>query len=275
MVGNDGSEMSFWDHIGDLRKVLLRIVGVVVILGTGAFAIMPTLFDNVIMAPCSPDFPTYTLFDNIATATGFDELATNSDYSVDIVSLELSSQLFAHLSAAAWTATLVGFPIIIYLLWGFVSPALHANEKRGIVRAFIFSNILFYLGVLVSYFLVFPLALRFLSQYSLSEQIRPLISLDSYMSNFFMLLLAIGAVFELPLLSWLLGKMGILSRNFFSRYRRHAIVILLIVAAVITPTGDPFTLFIVFLPIYALWEGSALLVPKTPPEETADVKTAD
>ena len=153
------------------------------------------------------------------------------------------------------------------MLWGFVAPALSDHEKRGITRAFIFGNIMFYLGVAVGYFLVFPLALRFLADYRLSDAIRPIVSLDSYMDNFFTLLLMMGAVFELPLLAWLLGKMGILTRGFFGRYRRHAIVALLIVAALITPTGDPFTLFIVFIPIYALWEMSARLVPVDKPEE--------
>ena len=120
---------------------------------------------------------------------------------------------------------------------------------------------MFYLGVTVGYFLVFPLAVRFLSTYQLSENIRPIVSLDSYMDNFFTLLLMMGAVFELPLLAWVLGKMGMLTRGFFSTYRRHAVVVLLIIAALITPTGDPFTLFIVFIPIYTLWEASARLVP--------------
>lgn len=258
--------MSFWAHVDDLRKVLLRIAAVMTVLGVAAFAAMPWIFDHVIMAPCSPRFPTYSLFNAIAAASGFGELATAGDFTVDIVSVELSSQLFAHLSAAGWTALVVGFPIVIYLLWSFVSPALHKNEKQGIVRAFLAGNFLFYCGVLAAYFLVFPLALRFLSQYSLSDAIRPIISLDSYMDNFFTLLLAMGAVFELPLVAWLLGKMGVLNRAFFSRYRRHAIVVLLVLAALVTPTGDPFTLMIVFLPIYILWEAAALLVPAPEPQ---------
>ena len=120
---------------------------------------------------------------------------------------------------------------------------------------------MFYLGVATGYFLVFPLAVKFLAGYRLSDVIEPMVTLTSYMDNFFTLLLMMGAVFELPLVAWLLGKMGLLTRGFFSRYRRHAIVVLLIVAAIITPNGDPFTLFLFFIPIYALWEGSARLVP--------------
>lgn len=263
--------MSFWDHLDALRGVLFRIVIVVAVLAVASFIAMPWIFDNVIMAPCSGSFVTYRLFDSLAAATGFADLASaDPDFRVDIVSLELTSQLFIHLSAAFWAAFMLGFPIIIYLLWGFVSPGLYENEKRGAIRAFVFGNIMFYLGVAVGYFLIFPLAVRFLANYTLSDAIRPIVSLDSYMDNFFTLLLMMGAVFELPLLAWLLGKMGLLTRSFFKNYRRHAIVVLLIVAAIITPTGDPFTLLLVFIPIYALWEASARLVPPDTPEDDED-----
>jgi len=262
------TDMSFWDHLDALRGVVVRIAIVMAVLAVASFAAMPWVFDNVIMAPCSGSFVTYRVFDSIAAATGLPDLAsTDPDFKVDIVSIELTSQIFIHLSSAFWAAFVLGFPFIIYMLWGFVSPGLYENEKRGAVRAFLFGNLMFYLGVAVGYFLIFPLAVRFLATYTLSESIRPIVSLDSYMDNFFMLLLMMGAVFELPLLAWLAGKIGLLHRSFFRTYRRHAIVVLLIVAAIITPTGDPFTLFLTFLPIYALWELSARLVPVEEPEE--------
>lgn len=255
------NEATFWDHLDALRGVLVRVVAVVAVLGIAAFVAMPWIFDHVIMAPCSPSFPVYAVFDRIAGQT------TADGFNVDVVSLELASQLFIHLSASCWIALIAAFPIVIYLLWGFVAPGLYEHERRGITRAFVFGNIMFYLGVAVGYFLIFPLTVRFLADYRLSDAIRPIVSLDSYMDNFFTLLLMMGAVFELPLLAWLLGKMGVLRRDFFGRYRRHAIVALLVVAALITPTGDPFTLFIVFIPIYALWEASARLVPVAVPED--------
>jgi len=264
---SDSQQMSFWEHLDDLRRVIFRIVIVMAVISVTSFVAMPWMFDNVIMAPCSGSFVTYGLFDRAAAAVGLQgELVTYPSFRVDIVSLELTSQLFVHISAAFWVAFVVGFPIIIYLLLGFVAPALYDHEKHGAVRAFLFGNIMFYLGVAVGYFLVFPLAVRFLADYQLSSAIRPIVSLESYMDNFFMLLVMMGAVFELPLLAWLMGRMGILTRDFFGKYRRHAIVALMIVAAFITPTGDPFTLFIVFIPIYALWEMSARLVPAPRPE---------
>lgn len=165
------------------------------------------------------------------------------------------------MSASCWAALVLGFPAIVYLLWGFVAPGLYDHEKQGIHKAFFFGNLMFFLGVLVGYYVVFPLALRFLATYQLSSQLETVVSLDSYMDNFFTLILLMGAVFELPLLAWVLGKMGFLTQGFFKKYRRHAVVVLLILAAMITPTGDPFTLFAVFIPIYALWEFSATLVP--------------
>lgn len=261
---SESKEMSFWGHLDALRGVLFRIAAVVIVLGIGAFVAMPWLFDNVILAPCSGSFPTYRLFDLMSGSIGFlaPELSSSSSFHVDLVSMQLTTQFFVHMSASCWLALIVGFPIIIYLLWTFVEPALYDHEKRGIRRAFMFGNLMFFLGVMVGYFLVFPLAVRFLADYALSDRITGMVSLDSYMDNFFTIVLLMGVVFELPLLAWLLGKMGFLHRSFFKRYRRHAIVALLILAALITPTGDPFTLFAVFIPVYALWEFGARLVPR-------------
>lgn len=257
--------MSFWDHLDVLRGVLFRVAVVLFVLGVAAFCVMPGVFDSVILAPCRPDFPFYRLLDYIGTHSPVLQGVGSEPFSLNPVSLELTSQFFIHMSASCWAALVLGFPIVLYLLWGFVSPALYEHERRGIRRAFVFGNVMFYTGVATGYFLVFPLALRFLATYSLSPTISGVVSLDSYMDNFFTLIMLMGAVFELPLLAWLLGKMGLLTRSFFGRYRRHAIVALLIVAGLITPTGDPFTLFAVFIPIYALWEFSARLVPAPEP----------
>ncbi len=260
-----GQTMTFWDHLDALRSVLFRAAAVFVVLAVASFCVMPRVMDAVILAPCHADFPLYRLLDLISRNSPLlpSELSGCADFTVNLTSLELSSQFLAHMTASCWMATVVGFPVIIYILWGFISPALYESERRGIRRAFLFGNLMFYCGVLTAYYLVFPLALRFLSTYSLSPAIHSVVSLDSYMDIFFTMILVMGAVFELPLLAWLLGKMGLLTRSFFSRYRRHAIVILLIIAGLITPTGDPFTLFAVFIPIYALWELSSRLVPNT------------
>lgn len=253
--------LTFWDHLDALRGVLIKIALLMVILTIGSFIVMPWMFDHVILAPCDQSFPLYRWLDSLAAAMP-GTLDIRPDFHVDLVSVQLTSQFMIHMSASLWMAFVVGFPIIIYLLWGFVSPGLYEHEKRGIRRVFLAGNLMFFIGVLVGYFLVFPIAVRFLADYHLSDRIATLVSLDSYMDNFFTLLLLMGAIFELPLVAWFLGRIGILKRSFFRRYRRHAIVILAIVAAAVTPTGDPFSLVAVFAPIYALWEGSRLLVPE-------------
>lgn len=254
---SDGS-MSFWDHLDALRTVIFRIAAVIVVLGIGFFCVMPWLFDHVILAPCRADFPLYRMFDFISIP----ELSDNADFKVDLINVQLASQFFIHMSASCWAALVCGFPLIIYQLWGFIEPGLYEREKRASRKAFFMGCLMFYAGLLTGYFLVFPLALRFLADYHLSESIANTVTIDSYMDNFYMIVLSMGLVFELPLLAWLLGRMGLITRGFFRKYRRHAIVALLILAGIITPTGDPFTLFAVFIPLYALWEFGASLVPK-------------
>ena len=255
-------EMSFWDHLDVLRGVLIKIAIVVVAMAIVFFALMPTIFDEVILAPCHGDFVLYRLFEKItAGIPGLPQFSTDG-FHVELINIQLASQFFIHMSTSFWLALVISFPIVIYLLWTFVAPALYDNEKRCIKRAFGFGNLMFFLGVAVGYFVVFPITLRFLADYHVSAMVPNQISLDSYMDTFLMLIFIMGIIFELPLLAWLLGNIGVLHRGFFKKYRRHAVVALLVLAAFITPTGDPFTLTIVFLPIYFLYEISAWLVKK-------------
>ncbi|MDE6099153.1 MAG: twin-arginine translocase subunit TatC, partial [Muribaculaceae bacterium] len=250
-----GESMTFWDHLDELRGVLVKIAVLIAVLATGCFIAMPWIFDKVILAPCEGGFPLYRWLDALSSLwPGMVDL--RPDFHVDLVSVELTSQFMVHMGASLWLAFVLAFPMIIYLLWSFVAPGLYEREKRGARKAFAAGNVMFFLGMATGYFLVFPIAVRFLADYSLSDRIRPMVSLDSYMDNFFTLLLLMGAIFELPLVAWLLGRMGFLTRTFFSRYRRHAVVVLLVLAAAVTPTGDPFSLLAVFLPVYALWEFS-------------------
>jgi sec-independent protein translocase protein TatC len=258
--------MTFWDHLDELRGVLFRIGGVVIALAIAFFFVMRWFFDHVIMWPCRADFPLYPMLSFINGDGDFLPNLSNADFSVKVINITLGSQLMTHLSASLWMALAFSFPLIIYLLWGFISPGLYENERRGARKAFLFGNVMFYLGVLVGYFIVFPLALRFLSEYQLSASIENTLTLDSYMDNFYSIIVALGVVFELPLLAWMLGKMGLLKRSFFKKYRRHAIVGLAALSAFITPTSDVFTLAVVFCPLYCLWEFSSRLVPKADPE---------
>ena len=254
-------EMSFWDHIDALRAVLIRIVAVLVVATIVLFCMMPSIFDSVILAPCHGDFVLYRLFERMTSSVSWLPQFTTNGFEVELINIKLASQFFIHMSTSFWLALVLTFPFVLYELWTFISPALYNNEKQGVKIAFFIGCFMFFLGVLVGYFVVFPVTLRFLEDYHVSQMVPNQISLDSYMDTFLMLIFVMGIIFELPLVAWLLGVLGVLHRGFFRTYRRHAIIVLLVLAALITPTGDPFTLMVVFLPIYLLFELSAYLVP--------------
>lgn len=258
--------MTFWDHLDELRGVLFRMGATLAVAAVAMFCLMPHIFEPVILAPCHGSFPLYALFDRLA-ALGGNAPGAPTGFTVSLINTQLASQFFIHLSLSFQLALIVTFPLLLYQFWGFISPALYPHERRNVSMAFICGNLLFYLGMATAYFLVFPLTLRFLAGYQLSAAIPNTITLDSYMDNFLSILLVMGITFEIPLLAWGLGRAGIIDRGFFTRYRRHAIVALVIAAAVITPTSDPFTLAAVFCPLYMLWELSARLLPAAP--ETA------
>ena len=255
-------ELTFWDHLEVLRWMLIRILVVWGVLLVAGFAFVPWLFDHVVMAPTRDDFFLYRLFARFAHRFPMLPTDLTTPFHVSIINIRLASQFFLQMELSLWLALLVAFPYIVFEVWRFVCPALYDNEKRGVRFTFVFGTVMFFLGCFVGYAVVFPLTLRFLYPYQLSALISNQLSLDSYMSNFLMLTFMMGIIFELPLVSMFLGRLGILHRSFFKRYRRHAIVVLLTVAAFITPSSDPFTLMAVFLPIYVLWELSAFLVKK-------------
>lgn len=248
------SEMSFWDHVDALRMVIFRMLAVLIVLTVAYFIAMPWLFDHVILWPCLPDFPTYRLLTALSSAPAVTA-------SVHLINIQLASQFFIHMSTSLWLALVTATPLLLWLLWTFVSPALYPVERRPVVRTFVAGCVLFFAGVATGYFVVFPLTLRFLADYQISASVPNTISLDSYMDNFLMLIFLLGILFELPILAWMLGKIGLLHRGVFAAYRRHAVVALLILAAIITPTGDPLTLIVVFLPLFLLWELGGIFVP--------------
>ncbi len=260
-------EMSFWDHLEDLRWTLLRCIIALFIFTIGGFALMRYLFDPVILAPCHADFILYRALCKITASIPFLPDFCDDTYQVKVFNVKMASQFFTHMSTSFWLALLLTFPYLVYEIWKFIRPALYENEKDNIRWAFFFGTILFFIGCATGYFMVFPMTLRFLATYQLSDNIPNQVSLESYMSTFIMLIFVMGIVFEMPLLSWLLSKMGLLERSFFNKYRRHAIVILLAAAAFITPSSDPFTLGCVFFPLYGLYEVSALFVKKKTDED--------
>lgn len=260
-------EMTFWDHLEALRWMLVRVFSALGIFIIGGFAFIPWIFEHVIMAPIDNQFFLYRWLAKMSETVAIMPDDLTRPFHVSIINIRLSSQFFLHMSLSFWLALLITFPYLVYEVWKFICPALYENERKSMRFTFVFGTVMFFIGCVVGYSVVFPLTLRFLYNYQLSASISNQLSLDSYMDNFLMLVFMMGIVFELPLVSMLLGKVGILHRGFFSTYRRHAVVALLVVSAFITPSSDPFTLMAVFTPIYILWELSAFLVKPAPKDD--------
>jgi sec-independent protein translocase protein TatC len=184
-------------------------------------------------------------------------------FNIHLVNIGLTEQFMIHMKTAFFFGIIGASPYILYLLYKFISPALYMNERHYAVRVVGSGYVMFIIGLLVNYFLVFPLTVRFLGTYQVSSDVENLLSLQSYMDTLLMMSLVFGVVFEIPVISWLLAMFGLLKAEWMQRYRRHAIVVILIVAAVITPTADIFTLIIVSLPIWLLYEISIWIVKTT------------
>ncbi len=181
---------------------------------------------------------------------------------LQLINVELTQQFLIHMRVALWAGLIIASPYIIYEVFAFIAPGLYENERRITIRAVVISYLLFVSGVLLSYFAIFPITVDFLGSYQVADYVTNTITLSSYISVMGIMCLLMGVVFELPVLCWLLAKVGLLKASFMRHYRCHAVVVILILAAVITPTGDPFTLSLVSIPIYLLWELSILIVKK-------------
>lgn len=255
-------DMSFWDHLDDLRWSVFRTSIVVVVSAVLGLISMPYVYENLILGPTRADFFLYSYLCKLGSGVSFLPDFCDDNFGVKIININLASQFLRHMTTSLWLAVLFSFPYIVYEIWRFVKPALYQQEKRSVRWVLAFGTIMFFIGCMVGYCLVFPMTFRFLATYELSSTIENQISLDSYMDNFMMLIFMMGVVFELPLLAWFLSKLGFLDRSFFTKYRRHTIVALVALAAIITPSGDPFTLAVVFCPLYMLFELSRFLVRK-------------
>ena len=256
----ENKELTFWDHLDELRRVLFRMIAVWFVLAVGYFIAMPYLFDSVILAPCHNNLIFYDLLREIGRTFNLTDEFFTQDFKVKLVNINLAAPFFIHMSTAFWMSVVTAMPYLFFEIWRFISPALYPNERKGVQKALTIGTVMFFIGVLLCYFMVYPLTLRFLSTYQLSAEIENQISLNSYIDNFMMLVLCMGLAFELPLLTWLLSLLGLVNKSFLRKYRRHAIVVIVIAAAVITPTGDPFTLSVVAIPLYLLYEMSILMI---------------
>lgn len=255
----DKTSGTFWEHLDELRNILLKIAIVAIVSGIVAFIFKETLFD-IVLAPKNNGFITYKWLEKIGTI--FSD-PTITDFDVRLINTGLAQQFVIHMKTAFCFGVLCCSPYILYQLFRFVSPALYEDEKQYAVQVVGSGYLMFIVGVLIGYFLIFPLTFRFLGTYQVSHEVTNMISLESYMSTLVLICLSMGVVFELPVLSWLFSKLGLLNSIFMKKYRKHAIVAILIVAAIITPTSDAFTLLAVSFPMYILYEASILIVKHT------------
>lgn len=239
---------SFWEHLDALRGCLLRSVVVVVGLAIVLFCMKGALFD-IILAPSHGDFLTYRLL-------GIEQSG------VSLINTGLATQFSTHLSAAFAAGLVVGSPWVLRELFCFVRPALYQRERHYALRLTVVAYALFMVGALTSYFVVFPMVVHFFGDYQVSSEVPNLISLQSYMDSLMSTTLVLGIMFELPAVCWLLGRFGIVSAQWLRRYRRHALVAIMVLAAIITPP-DVMSLCLVTLPIYLLYELSIAVVKYT------------
>lgn len=238
-------EMTFWDHLDALRASLIKVIVAFFVVAIGLFPFKVFLFDNLILAPTKNDFWIYRLL--------------GADFSLNLVNIELTTQFMIHMKMTLLCAAVLVFPYMVYQVWKFIAPALYSNEKNAIGKAFLLSSFLFYAGVVISYLIIIPLMLNFFSGYQVSGDVPNMFSLSSYISIFTSMALTFGIVFEFPILTILLSNLGLLHRESMKQYRRHAVCAIVVLAAVITPSGDPFSLAIVALPLYLLYEFSVLI----------------
>lgn len=240
-------QLTFWEHLDELRSVIIRSLVVVFIAAIVAFFMKDWLF-AVVLAPRSSDFISYRLL-------GIDEA-----FSIQLMNTGLTEQFMTHMRVAIYTGLLFASPYVFYQLMSFISPGLYQNERRAAFWIMASAYLMFLVGTTVNYLLIFPLTVRFLGTYQVSPDVDNMLTLQSYTDTLIGMSFVMGVVFELPVVCGILGKMGLLNNRMMSEYRRHAIVAILIVAAIITPTTDVFTLLVVSLPIWLLYEASIWIV---------------
>ncbi|MBQ9474189.1 MAG: twin-arginine translocase subunit TatC [Bacteroidales bacterium] len=244
---------SFWDHLEVLRWSLIRCLGVFFVAAVAVFCCRDFVFANIVMAPAHDDFCLYRLLCRMAVKLSAPSLCPSLG-PLEIININLAAQLMVHISVSCFLALLLAVPYILFEAWLFVRPALHADERPLLAKGTLSLLLLFYAGVALSYWIIFPLTLNFLGNYQVSPDVVNRLSLNSYISSLVGLCLAMGLVFEMPVAVGLLARLGILKAGLLVRGRKVAVVICMALAAIITPSTDIFTMMLVALPVYLLYE---------------------
>lgn len=261
MIGqknNPEAEMSFMDHLEVLRWHLVRSSAVILVLGIALFCFPDFIFGTIVFGPLKADFPTYIKLCELSEKLGGVEGLCITKISFQLISNQLSGQFTMHMWISLLGGIILAFPYVLFEIWLFIRPALRDAEIKPTRGFVLISSLLFLTGVLFAYFIIVPLSVQFLGNYSITSDhfIQTLPTIDDYISLASTLVLATGIVFEMPVLVYFLTRFGILSPEFMKKFRRHAVVVLLILAAIITPSPDITSQMLVFIPLFLLYETS-------------------
>lgn len=270
-MSNQPKEMSFLDHLEELRWHLIRSAVVVFVLAILAFFFKDFIFNDILFAPKKGDFITYRFFCYLSKYIGAVSEFCGKDLPFIIQNRTMAGQFSAHIWTSIWAGIIVGFPFIVYEFWKFISPGLYENERKLALRFIFTASMLFFLGVVFGYYIITPLSIRFLGGYAVSPDVVNQIDLSSYISIIRSTVLSCGVVFELPICIYFLARLGLISVEFMRSYRKHALIVVLILAAIITPP-DVMSQIIVSIPIMILYEISIYVVKFVTKQETQTKK---
>lgn len=255
------AEMSFFDHIDVLRKHLLRSLAVITVFTCIAFYFSDFIWGTVIMGPKDPTFWTYRMMCKLVEAfpsvVGQEFCITKID--AKLINTEMSGQFTLQMNSGIMVGLILGVPYLLFEIWLFIKPALHENERKSASGFVFFASCLFMLGILFGYYIISPLSINFLINFTVDPNIQNTITIDSYLSTVLTLTLGTGIIFQLPVVIFVLSKLGVMTPQFMRKSRRYAAVLILVVAAVVTPTADPYTMMIVALPLFLLYELSIMI----------------
>ncbi len=245
--------MSFLDHLEELRWHLIRTTVAIVIIGFVAFLMREFIFDTIIFGPKKPDFPSYAVFCKLSRLVGFSEAFCNNEPLFRIQSRVMAGQFSAHIWTSIWAGFIIGFPYLLYEMWKFISPGLYEKERKHSRGFILVASLLFFLGVLFGYYVVAPLSINFLGSYQVSKEVFNDIDLASYISTVRAAVIACGLIFELPIIIYFLTKIGLVTPEVLRKYRKVALVLVLILSAIITPP-DVASQIIVAVPVLILYQ---------------------
>ncbi|WP_134089899.1 twin-arginine translocase subunit TatC [Olivibacter sp. XZL3] len=253
------AEMSFFDHLEVLRWHLIRsAIAIAVFMGL-SFAFYDFIFDTIIMGPKKPDFWTYRMMCSIGEKFNLGPDFCVTDIPINIINTDMAGQFTLQLNSSLLIGLVLGFPYVLYEIWLFIKPALTDIERKSANGFVFYATLLFILGILFGYFMIAPLSVNFLAHYTVSPEIDNQITVDSYLSSVATLTLGTGIVFELPIIIYILSKIGIMTPQFMKATRRYAIIVILVIAAIVTPTPDILTMLTVSFPLFLLYELSIVI----------------